>query len=286
MAKTIGIGIQDFEKIITRNAFYIDKTSFIKEWWESGDDVTLITRPRRFGKTLTMSMVEHFFSNRYTNQKQLFEHLSIGENEEYKKLQGNYPVISLSFSNVKENTFTSAYKRICQIITNLYSEYPFLKESNVLTEKAREFLNKISYYMEEIDAAFAIHQLSNFLYQYYNKKVIILLDEYDTPMQEAYVNGYFAEMTGFRYILTSNRESGFGRYDVMLEPLHKEDDGIILEFKVHEQEEEHTLHDTVKAALQQIEDKKYEQLLVNKNIPKNRIRKYGFAFQGKTVLIG
>lgn len=96
MARTVGIGLQDFEKIIKRNVFYVDKTMFIKEWWESMDDVTLITRPRRFGKTLTMSMVEHFFSVQYAGSR-LFQGMNIWKEDAYRELQGKYPVISLSF---------------------------------------------------------------------------------------------------------------------------------------------------------------------------------------------
>ena len=99
MARTVGIGIQDFSKIRENDYFYMDKTSFIKEWWESGDDVTLITRPRRFGKTLNMSMLETFFSVNYADREDLFEGLSIWEEEKYRKLQGTYPVISLSSHN-------------------------------------------------------------------------------------------------------------------------------------------------------------------------------------------
>ena len=103
MAGTIGIGHQDFERIRMENIFYIDKTSFIREWWEANDRVTLITRPRRFGKTLNMDMLEKFFSLHYAGRAELFEGLAIWEEEKYRKLQGTYPVISLSFANVKEN---------------------------------------------------------------------------------------------------------------------------------------------------------------------------------------
>ena len=99
MARTVAIGLQDFEKVRTRNVFYVDKTDFIREWWDNGDDVTLITRPRRFGKTLNMSMVEQFFSVDYADRGELFEGLSIWKNEKYRQLQGTYPVISLSFAN-------------------------------------------------------------------------------------------------------------------------------------------------------------------------------------------
>ena len=118
--KTVAIGIQSFDKIIEGNYFYIDKTDFIKEWWESGDDVTLITRPRSFGKTLNMSMLEQFFSVKYADRGDLFEGFSIWKEEKYRKLQGTYPVISLSFANVKEvddektleDTVKSALKQI------------------------------------------------------------------------------------------------------------------------------------------------------------------------------
>ena len=553
--RTVAIGIQDFGNLIRKNCFYVDKTSFIKEWWESEDSVTLIARPRRFGKTLNMSMLEHFFSNEYAKEGEIFEGLSIWNEEKYRELQGTYPVISLTFANVKETSYQQTKERIYQILTDLYSKNIFLLESGILTEKEKEYFNKVDTKMDETTATMALHQLSKFLSRYYNKKVIILLDEYDTPMQEAYVDGFWDEMVAFtrsmfnaafktnpyleraimtgitrvskesifsdlnnlkvvtttseeyatafgfteeevfaamdemgmtdkeevkrwydgfvfgsvhdiynpwsiinfldtgrfttywantsanslvgkllregsssvketfetliaggsirttldeqivynqlgqrenaiwslllasgylrvieadikeeryelaltnyevkrmfqnmvsgwfdasegnyndfikallhgdkkamnaymnrvalstfsyfdtgnrpsgaeperfyhgfvlglmvdlrdRYKITSNRESGFGRYDVLLEPLRKEDDGIILEFKVYDEYEEKTLSDTVAAALGQIEEKQYEKVLLDRGVPKEKIRKYGFAFEGKKVLIG
>ena len=197
MAKTVAIGIQSFDKIIEGNYFYIDKTSFIKEWWENGDDVTLITRPRRFGKTLNMSMLEQFFSVDYTDRGDLFEGLSIWEEEKYRQLQGTYPVISLSFARIKEKNYTTTKEKICEIITNLYNKYHFLRDSEVLTDRDREFFDRVSMDMRESEATSALYQLSDFLCRYYGKKVIILLDEYDTPMQEAYVNGFWDELVAF-----------------------------------------------------------------------------------------
>ena len=197
MAKTVAIGIQSFEKLIKGNYFYIDKTPFIKEWWESGDDVTLITRPRRFGKTLNISMFEQFFSLDYADMGELFEGLSIWEEEKYRKLQGTYPVISLSFANVKETNFSATSYRIRQLLMRLYEKNSFLLESDVLSKAEKIKFERMRADMSEIDASFSLHQLSDYLYRYYGKKVVILLDEYDTPMQEAYVNGFWDEIVAF-----------------------------------------------------------------------------------------
>ncbi len=560
MARTISIGCQDYGTIRREGYFYIDKTSFIREWWESGDSVTLITRPRRFGKTLTMSMTEQFFSVNYAKREELFEGLSVWEDEKFRKLQGTYPVISLSFANIKEQNYETARRKLCHIFSNLYSQYDFLLEGSLLNEKEKRFFDSVSVDMDDVTATLSLHQLSLYLSRYYGKNVLILLDEYDTPMQEAYVHGYWEEMTAFtrslfnaafktnscleralmtgitrvsresifsdlnnlkvvtttsdkyadsfgfteeevfaaleefelperkqevkrwydgftfgsqtdiynpwsilnyldtkrlgvywansssnsligkliregnkeikqefenllkggtlkveideqivygelygkknsiwslllasgylktlevefteengqwnyslvltnkevgimfsnmirgwfsgsdssynefikallkndlkamnaymnrvalatfsyfdtgkrpsgseperfyhgfvlglmvelsdRYVLTSNRESGFGRYDVMLEPKNVQDDGMILEFKVQDEEEERELSDTVQAALRQIDEQNYEAALMEKGIAKERIRKYGFAFCGKKVLIG
>ncbi len=560
MPRTVGIGHQDFEQIITTDNFYIDKTMLIKEWWENNDIVTLITRPRRFGKTLNLDMIKHFFSISHSGRSDLFQNLSIWQEEKYRELQGTYPVISLSFADVKETSFSDTRKAICQILKNLYNKYDFLLESGHLNEDEKKRYKQISADMENNLAATSLKDLMDYLMRYYGKKVIILLDEYDTPMQEAYVHGYWdklvsfirslfnstfktnpflakAMMTGItrvskesifsdlnnvevvtttsgkyetafgftqeevwealkeyglseqsgqvqawydgftfgnstdiynpwsiinyldkkkfapywtntssnslvgkliregsaetkivmedllsgktlrtqideqiifsqlgrkesaiwslllasgylcvkhwsmdkrdrtiydlvltnrevslmfeqmvedwfsdftpaynnfikalllddkkamnvymnrvafatfsyfdtgkhpsetteperfyhgfvlglmvdlgeRYTITSNRESGFGRYDVVLEPLSDTDDAIILEFKVHDPDEEAALADTVQAALDQIDRMKYSAALEAKGIPRERIRKYGFAFEGKTVLIG
>ena len=197
MARTVGIGIQNFAKIIENDCFYVDKTPFIKAWWESQDDVTLITRPRRFGKTLNMSMLEYFFSLEFTDYGDLFEGLSIWQEEKYRKLQGTYPVISLSFASVKERNYQATKERICQLITDLYIKYSYLRNGSGMTEADKEFFDSVRTDMPEVVATMAIYKLSDYLYRYYGKKVIILLDEYDTPMQEAYVDGYWEELVGF-----------------------------------------------------------------------------------------
>lgn len=197
MARAIGIGNQDFETIRKQNYFYIDKTKLIQEWWESGDSVTLITRPRRFGKTLNMSMLEKFFSVNYAGRGDLFEGLAVWQDEKNRKLQGTYPVISLSFAKVKETTYLSARKMLCHIIANVYNEYDFLLDSDRLNENEKAFFKKVSADMEDYIAADSLNALSRYLMKYYGKKVIILLDEYDTPMHEAYVSGYWQEMVDF-----------------------------------------------------------------------------------------
>ena len=189
MARTVAIGIQQYNELIEKNYFYIDKTPFIQEWWESGDSVTLINRPRRFGKTLNISMVEQFFSVDYAGRADLFEGLAIWEEEKYRQLQGTYPVISLSFANVKEKDYESTRFRICQLIEDLYNKNVFLLDSDLFTDADKTFFQSVCVDMPEVIATMAIHKLSDFMYRYYGKKVIILLDEYDTPMQEAYVDG-------------------------------------------------------------------------------------------------
>ncbi len=197
MARTVGIGIQNFGKIIENHCFYVDKTQFIKEWWENADEVTLITRPRRFGKTLTMSMTEQFFSVKYAGRGDLFEGLSIWQEEKYRALQGTYPVISLSFANIKETNYKDTRDKIVQILAREYARCAFLLEGDCLNEQEKEMFRRVTADMGDVDATLAIHQLSEFLCRYYQKRVIILLDEYDTPMQEAYVHGYWEELVAF-----------------------------------------------------------------------------------------
>ncbi|MCX4366298.1 MAG: AAA family ATPase [Bacilli bacterium] len=197
MARIVGIGKQNFESIINTKAFYIDKTAFIKEWWENLDDVTLITRPRRFGKTLTLNMVETFFSVEYADKSELFEGLSIFKEEKYRKLQGTYPVLALSFADVKESTFIETRKKICGQIIELYvKNYSILKKMIQLPED-KKFFRMLSIDMDDYTASMSLKMISKFLSLYYQKKVIILLDEYDTPMQEAFINGYWNELVTF-----------------------------------------------------------------------------------------
>ena len=197
MSRNVAIGIQSFEQLVENDYFYIDKTAFIREWWESGDSVTLITRPRRFGKTLNMSMLEQFFSLDYANRWELFEGLDIWKEEKYRKLQGTYPVISLSFANVKETSYRMTVYRMCQFLMQLYEKNAFLRKSELLSDAEKAYFEHMASAMGEEDAPVALYKLSDFLYRHYGKKVIVLLDEYDTPMQEAFVNGFWEELVAF-----------------------------------------------------------------------------------------
>ncbi len=567
MPRKIGTGVQSFSKLRERGSFFVDKTEFISDWWNSDDDVTLITRPRRFGKTLNMSMLECFFSPEYAGRADLFEGLNVWNDPEMRGLQGSQPVIFITMAKIKGTTYEDFLRQMNTTMMSVYSRYEdFVSKSEKISADKKEIFRLM--YMEMVETMLkksekkvntdlliqSIAFLSELLSIHYGKNVIILLDEYDTPMVESYVNKYWDETAAFmrtffnttfksnpymyrsvltgitrvskeslfsdfnnieictlsavkyqeyfgfteeevfaamdeygltnkdevkywydgftigelkdiynpwsvtnflgkkkfapywantssnklvsdllregdaelksdfeyllcggtvtkqineelvysqldktrdsvwslltmsgylkinsingknyeleivnhetlemfeglisnwfaegdrysnfikalllndlkymnqfmndlsvsmfssfdtgkkpsekteperfyhgfvlgllvdlrdRYAVTSNRESGFGRYDVLLEPLDKEkDDAMIFEFKVIDKDEEKTLEDTVAAALKQIEEKKYEQILIDKGVKKDRIRKYGFAFEGSRVLIG
>ena len=203
MARVVGIGKQSFEDIRKKDCFYIDKTDFIKDWWESADDVTLITRPRRFGKTLNMDMLKCFFSNQYEGRKELFEELDIWKDEEYRELQGTYPVIFLSFADIKADNFKDTKNDLVSVINDAYKQHSYLLKSDKLTEAEKNMYEQLDNYANNADinkkisneiVCRAIKTLAGMLYKYYGKKVIIILDEYDTPMQEAYMNGYWDEL--------------------------------------------------------------------------------------------
>lgn len=191
------IGYQNFEEVRTGNIFYIDKTDFIREWWERADKVTLITRPRRFGKTLNMSMVECFFSNKYADRGELFQGLSIWKEETYRQVQGTYPVIFLSFANVKASTYDKMKYKITELFARLYEQNSYLLDGSILSSNEKKYFRDIQPGMGDEVASGAVNAITEFLYRYYGKNVIIVLDEYDTPMQEAWVSGYWGEAAEF-----------------------------------------------------------------------------------------
>ena len=205
-----GLGYQDFRRMREDHIFYIDKTDFIKEWWEYSDMVTLITRPRRFGKTLNLSMAECFFSNRSANRGDLFEGLSIWQSEEYRKMQGTYPVIFLSFAPIKTGRIDEIKAALKQIVADVYREYRFIMEAQIFHQKDREDFDAVSKQMDDMTAYTALNRLCSYLYQYYHQNVIVMLDEYDTPMQEAWIAGNWDETVDFfrsffNYTFKSNK---------------------------------------------------------------------------------
>ena len=195
--QTISLGNTAFASIREANSFYIDKTDFIRQWWKSQDVATLITRPRRFGKSLNLNMLECFFSEKYRGEGELFRGLSIWNHEKYREIQGTYPVIFFSFADIKGQTFTSAREAICQVIQDLYAEFGFLKESERLSQEEKDYFSLVAPTMSDAVAAMSLKRLSMCLHSYYGKKVLIFLDEYDTPLQEAYMYGFWDELTGF-----------------------------------------------------------------------------------------
>lgn len=206
MNQVISIGKQDFSSLRENNCFYIDKSDLIREWWDSQDEITLITRPRRFGKTLNMSMLNYFFSNLYTDKKALFEDLSIWKEEKYRNLQGIYPVIFISFASVKGNTYQDTRDGVIMAINEAYSEHRYLLEWKGLTEGERKCFEELDNYAKNPGIkepvandtiCNAVKNLSNCLYRYYKKKILIFLDEYDTPMQESYLYEYWKEFIAF-----------------------------------------------------------------------------------------
>ncbi len=281
MARTISIGAQGFADIRRNGYFYIDKTGFAQQWWTSGDTVTLLCRPRRFGKTLNMSMLECLFSTRYAGRADLFEGLAAWEDPTLRAEQGAWPVVSLSFSGAKGGSLDEIVARMCEriafdaIVRGWFEESAPYYNGLVRALLAGD-LDAMNAYMNEV----ALDTFS-------------LFDAGRRPAEReperfyhGFVLGLLVELRG-RYRVTSNRESGFGRYDVMLEPTDPaHDDGIVIEFKVRDPRREASLEETVASAQAQIAKKRYAAELEARGVPTGSIRTYGFAFEGKTVLIG
>ena len=204
MKRVVGIGVQDFERLRFHNLFYVDKTDFIREWWKGGDAVTLITRPRRFGKTLNMSTLNCFFSNKYANRPELFEGLKVWDDPAMRAQQGKWPVIFLSFAGIKGTTYAETLEQMKASLTELFSSFPELYRHAEFQENEKEALKQIRQKMSDTEAAFSIRLLSSLLEKVYGKKALIFLDEYDTPLQEAYVNGYWDQLVAFTRTMFNN----------------------------------------------------------------------------------
>ena len=203
------LGYQNYEKMMNNHIFYVDKTDFIIEWWDNADEVTLVTRPRRFGKTLNMSTVECFFSNQYKEKGYLFEGKKVWENEEMRRLHGEFPVIFMSFARAKSgydkasdektqiDSINAMKTAVKQIITDTYAKYKDIAKSELFDDKDRAYFASIRDDMDDKTAQTAVRRLCYYLEKYYKKRVIVLLDEYDTPMQEAWLYGYWDKAVAF-----------------------------------------------------------------------------------------
>ena len=202
--KKLSIGIDDFKKIIDDDMYYVDKSLLIKEIIDVGSEVTLITRPRRFGKTINMSMLKYFFEKTEIDYSYLFENLQIEkkENAEYIEEQNKYPVIFISLKDAKGSTWEKTYEVLKKIISNEYEKHSYLLDSDVFNKTSRElrikrFKRIINLKESEVNYISAIKELSEYLSKYYGENCIILIDEYDTPLQQGYLEGYFDEILGF-----------------------------------------------------------------------------------------
>lgn len=198
MTRAIAIGEQDFVKIRENNYFYIDKTRFIADWWKGADNTTAIMRPRRFGKTLNMRMMEAFFSLEYQGRgEEIFGDLEVWQDENMRRLQGTYPVIFISFAVVKADNYGETMQWIKRIFSEAVANFEFLLSSEKVSEYNRQALRRIHEGMDNVTASGVLNLLCACLRQHYGKKAIILLDEYDTPMHEAFAGGYWSELSGF-----------------------------------------------------------------------------------------
>ena len=193
--KAVPVGIEDFERIINEDYYYVDKTMLIEELLVNRAPVTLFTRPRRFGKTLNMSMLKYFFDvkNKEENKK-LFENLKI-YNSEYMSEQGKYPVIFVSLKDLKGNTWEECLNRLKLFIFDLYVEFEYIREK--MNEWDKRKFEKVLYENEDADYIMSLKFLADSLYKYYEKKVIILIDEYDAPIINAFDKGYYNEAVNF-----------------------------------------------------------------------------------------
>ena len=225
--KALPIGLSDFKSIIEENYYYVDKTDLISNLLYDGAKVNLFTRPRRFGKTLNMSMLKHFFDieNGEENRK-LFEDLKISDSE-YMTEQGKYPVIFISFKNLEEEDWNNCLRKIKNLIGDLYNEFEFLRKK--LNKRDLKFFDSI--WMEEEDVVWesALKNLTRYLYNYYGeRKVIVLIDEYDTPIIQSYQEGYYKKAILFfkNFYGDALKDNSYLQYGVMTGILRIAKEGI------------------------------------------------------------
>lgn len=198
MEKKIPIGISDFKELASGNYYFVDKTLFIKEMIEDGSQVILLPRPRRFGKTINMSMLRYFFENVRENNRHLFNGLNI---EQYKNImdnQGKYPVIFITFKDEKYSSWDSLQSGLSIMLSNVYKQYESLLHSDKLLEVEKKEFNKVlNREADLVELSRSLFNLSSYIYKQYNQKVVILIDEYDVPIQEAYIKDYYDEVIEF-----------------------------------------------------------------------------------------
>ena len=198
MARTVAIGVQDFGKLRESGAFYVDKTGFVRDWWKSLDDITLVCRPRRFGKTLALSTVEHFLSTRFAGRgEELFGDLAVWEDPEMRQLQGTVPVVMVSFAKSKGATLEDTLASMKRVLREAVRAHDYLRESPTLASDDRDFLACVSDDMDNAVAIDCLGQLCSMLLKHHGVRPVVLLDEYDAPMQEAWTGGYWDGMASF-----------------------------------------------------------------------------------------
>lgn len=196
--KRIPLGISDFKKLIEDDYLFIDKTQLIKEFWESNGETILVPRPRRFGKTLNMSMIKYFFENSSNDSGYLFKGLNIENHKEIMELQGKYPVIYLTFKDEKHSSFEYLKAGLRNILSKLYQDHKYCLNTDKIDNIDKEYYNSIiNKKADIIDLSNALKKLSQYVHSYFDKKVIILVDEYDVPIQAAYVSNYYNEAIEF-----------------------------------------------------------------------------------------
>ncbi|WP_299575859.1 AAA family ATPase [uncultured Leptotrichia sp.] len=193
--KRLPIGISDFRYLIEEDYYYFDKTNFIDEIIKDGSQVKLFTRPRRFGKTLNMSMLKYFFDIKEAKEnKKLFNGLYIENTESFKR-QGQYPVIYISFRNMEEVSWENSHIAIRQLISNMYDEFKFIRED--MDERELFYFDNVWFNKDIADWKGSLKSLTKYLYEYYGKKAVVLIDEYDTPIIQAYQEGYYKQAISF-----------------------------------------------------------------------------------------
>jgi hypothetical protein len=196
--KPLPVGVDDYKKLIEEGYYHVDKTLLIKELLEKKAEVTLIPRPRRFGKTMNMSMLKYFFELTNEDRTHLFQDKLVWQHQECREHFGQYPVVFLSFKTIKESTISGAYLAIEELVAKEFDNHNYLLDSKNLTDRDKKIFIKIrNREALEIDVKNSLKSLSDFLCKHHGKPAIVLLDEYDTPINSAYVEGYYKPMVDF-----------------------------------------------------------------------------------------